>query len=366
MFALVAGELLVNTTTAQRQYDSAISAAPDGRYVSVWTHQYSSTDTDIYAQRFNASGAKVGSEIRVATTSRKEFAPDVAMDSNGNFVVTWVDQVSSNNQDIKAQRFSSTGTKQGSAIAVAASAKNESNPSIAVDANGNFVVAWQLAFSSSDSDIRARRYFASGTPIASEFVVANSTWNETYPDVARSPDGRFAISYAIASSNGDVMLKRYSATGSLVNTHSIATGDNRQSNPRISMDNSANTMVVWDEQVGNDRDIKARRVSNTGSRGAIITVVNTLSDEFAPDVAFKRDGSAFVVTHYNLNTFSAAITELTVSGTVRYRSTIASSAVVETPPIVFGAGSRYELLYGKNSTIAGRSWDIYRRRGILS
>ena len=44
----------------------------------------------VYAQRYNASGAAVGSEFRVnTTTASNQSAPSVAVDADGDFVVAW-------------------------------------------------------------------------------------------------------------------------------------------------------------------------------------------------------------------------------------------------------------------------------------
>jgi len=365
LFAVLAGESLVNSTTALDQSDAATAAAPDGRSVVVWTHQYSSSDTDIYAQRFDRSGNKVGGEIRVATSSRRESQPDVSMDSVGDFVVTWRDHVTSSNSDIKAQRFSSAGALRGSVITVASSNKNEYSPSIASAANGDFVIAWTRDWTSSDQDVQARMFRDNGTAIAAAFTVAGSgTFDEFYPDVARSPDGRFAISYQTDAGNGDVIVKRYSSTGTTVGTHSIATGSAEQWNPRVSMDNSGNTMVVWQEKVGNDFDIKARRVASNGSLNNVINVRGSFDQETMPDVAMKRDGSAFVVTHYNVNQRTTNATELTTSGTVRRTDVLANNARWEATAIAFGDGSDYRVAYGR--VVGNQGENIYLRRGRLS
>lgn len=365
LFAVLGGESLVNSTTALDQSDAATAAAPDGRSVVVWTHQYSSSDTDIYAQRFDRSGNKVGGEIRVASSTRRENQPDVSMDSYGDFVVTWRDQITASNSDIKAQRFTAAGAPRGSVITVVATDKNEYAPSIASAASGDFVIAWTRDWSSSDQDVLARMFRDNGTAIAAPFAVADSgTFDEVYPDVARSTDGRFAISYQTDAGNGDVIVKRYSSTGRTVGTHSIATGSAQQWNPRIAMDNSGNTMVVWQEKVGNDFDIKARRIANNGGLGSTMNVRNSFDHEIMPDVAMKRDGSAFVVTHYNVNRRTTNATELTSSGSVRRTDVLAENARIEATAIAFGDGSDYRVAYGR---VAGNQGEnIYLRRGRLS
>src|SRR5262245_23846659 len=84
----------------------ASQSGPDGGSVVVWRDQFDSTgDTDIKAQRFDGAGNKIGGEITVASTSFRESDPAVAMQLNGNFVVTWTVQYSSTDTDVLAQRF---------------------------------------------------------------------------------------------------------------------------------------------------------------------------------------------------------------------------------------------------------------------
>ncbi len=362
LLALVAGGLRINATIVQNQSQVAFASASDGRSVAVWTHVFSSSDTDIYAQRFDSAGNKAGNEIRVANSGRRESLPDVAMKSDGSFVVTWVDQVTSSNEDIKALRFTSAGASRGSVINVTTSTKNETTPSVAIANNGTFVIGYQQDFTSSDSDVLARRFNDAGLSLNSLIVSSSPFLNETYPDVAMAPDGRFAISYSSSNSNGDVLVRRFSATASVVNTHAVANGTAKQVNPRISMDNNANTMVVWNQLVGSDDDIIARRISNTGALGTVITVANTTNFEIAPDVSCKRDGTAFAVSYFQTNDFSNRIVELTNSGTVRNRSTISSGVVFERTAIAFGSGGNYQVAFTKPST----AWDVFKRKGVLS
>ena len=62
-----------------------------GDFVVAWQSKDQDGDKwGIYAQRFNASGAPQGGEFRVNTaTSKEQQAPSVAMDADGDFVVAW-------------------------------------------------------------------------------------------------------------------------------------------------------------------------------------------------------------------------------------------------------------------------------------
>jgi hypothetical protein len=93
---------LVNTTTAGKQYDPAITALADGGFVVTWTDLSGtlgdSSGASIKAQAFDASGARVGSEFLVNTaTAYDQKESEITGLSNGSFAVTWIDAQSSTN-----------------------------------------------------------------------------------------------------------------------------------------------------------------------------------------------------------------------------------------------------------------------------
>ena len=101
-------ETLVNTTTSSNQSAPSVAVDADGDFVVAWqSYGQEGSDYGVYAQRYDASGAAVGSEFRVNTiTSNTQAAPSVAVDADGDFVVAWA----SSGQDgssygIYAQRY---------------------------------------------------------------------------------------------------------------------------------------------------------------------------------------------------------------------------------------------------------------------
>ena len=369
LLSLLSGETRVETITTGDQTSEAIASAPDDRSVTVWA-----TSGNISAQRFNATGAKVGTEIKVVTTFNIESAPDVAMDDRGFFVVVWVEEVSVFDTNIKAQRFDAAGVKRGGTITVANSSSRESAPSVAVDAAGNFVVTWTVkSTTSTDTNVQARRFNDNGTASGSTFNVANSATSfESNPDVARAPDGRFVISYQAGPfAQSNVFLKRYNAAGALVGTHTITNGTLFHLEPRVSIDSAGNTVIVWEEVDNGDTNIRARRVNSAGTVGAIMTVAASGQSEESPDVALKRNGTAFVVTYYDPLSNARRLVELTIAGTVRLRAAISSTPNATSPVrprigIAFGSGVNYRVAFEKFPINTAAGSNIYQRRGKLS
>ncbi|MEW6166796.1 MAG: Calx-beta domain-containing protein [Pseudomonadota bacterium] len=117
-----------------------------GNFVVVWQQAAAAgASPDLYARLFDASGTPKGNEFRVnTTTAGDQTYPFVAMDSNGNFVVTWK---SGSPADVVLQRFDSSGRKVGSEI-VANEGFGKVGPRqqivpVVVDDAGNMVIAWQ-------------------------------------------------------------------------------------------------------------------------------------------------------------------------------------------------------------------------------
>jgi hypothetical protein len=138
--------MLVNANTAFNQVDPAVAMDADGDYVVAW--QSSGQDTGgygIYSQRFNAAGAAEGGETRVNTTTFSEQQhPAVAMDADGDYIVTW----HSDGQDggdfgVYTQRYDALGATQGHETRVnATTSRGQIDPAVASDADGDAVFAW--------------------------------------------------------------------------------------------------------------------------------------------------------------------------------------------------------------------------------
>ena len=71
---------------------SSVAMDAAGDFVVTWA-SYGSEDGNafgIFAQRYNSAGIAQGTEFQVNTyTTDRQFEPSVAMDAAGDFVITW-------------------------------------------------------------------------------------------------------------------------------------------------------------------------------------------------------------------------------------------------------------------------------------
>src|SRR5690606_25698291 len=109
---------------------------------------------------------------------RDQVGPHAAMDANGDFVVAWTSegQVGSG-ADVYARRFNAAGVAQSDDFRVnVTTAQGQQFPVVAMDAEGNFIVSWQSSHQDGFSwGIFAQVYTAAGTVVEEEFQVNSNT-----------------------------------------------------------------------------------------------------------------------------------------------------------------------------------------------
>ena len=145
------GPFLVNTATTNNQGDPTITPLTDGRFVVTWEDASAAAgDTfgsAVRLQVFNSNGTKSGPERVVNTTTIfDQFDPAIAALADGRFVVAWDDTSltgGDSSQAVRAQIFNSSGSKSGVEILVNTTTPFiQADPAVATLADGRFVVAW--------------------------------------------------------------------------------------------------------------------------------------------------------------------------------------------------------------------------------
>ena len=195
----ICGECLVNTYTTNAQENPSIALDADGDFVITWTSsEQDGSGGGIYAQRYLADGTPAGNEFRVnANASNNQSKPDIALDADGDFVITWTSSAQDGSGDgIYAQRFTADGTTAGSEFLVnTVTSMDQSNSSIAMDADGDFVITWTSSTQDgSGFGIYAQRFNADGTAAGNEFVVnSTTTGDQSDSSIAMDAGGDFVI-----------------------------------------------------------------------------------------------------------------------------------------------------------------------------
>jgi hypothetical protein len=248
-------EFRVNSVTSSSQGYPSVAAAPDGDFVVVWSSLGQDGSYEgIFGRRYDSGGVPLGAEFRVNsyTTSSQRF-PSVAADTTGDFVVVW----SSYGQDgsdygVFGQRYDSGGVARGDEFQVNSVAEGyQSTPSVASDANGNFVVAW-LDGIQEEYGIFGQRYDSAGMALGEEFHINSFTTGYQFaPSVASDANGNFVVAwfseYEDGSSYG-VFGQRYDSEGVAqrgefqINSYT----EDSQQFPSVAITDTDRFVVVWE------------------------------------------------------------------------------------------------------------------------
>jgi Ca2+-binding RTX toxin-like protein len=166
---------------------SSVIGSPNGEFVVVYTGA-SNSDIDIYFQKFDSSGIKIGNAILVnSDTSGVQTYPKITSLSDGSYVVTWINGANG----ISLQHLDSTGIKVGSEIQV--SSINAWNTTI-TELSSGFVVAWE-----DNNGIHSQIYGSDSSPIGNVFTKVDPGGEPHYsvenPHIVTLPDGGYVLEW---------------------------------------------------------------------------------------------------------------------------------------------------------------------------
>jgi hypothetical protein len=309
------GEFQVNQYTTNNQYQPSVAASASGDFVVSWSSagQESPGTPGIFAARFDSSGALLGGELQVNsyTTGIQRFSA-VASADDGDFVVVWQSYQDGNLEGIFGRRFASTGTPLAAEFQVNSYTLGfQVQPDVAADDDGDFVVVWRSTGQDgiTSHGVFGRRFDSSGAAQASEFQVSTYTvGNQAHPSVALEGNGDFVVAWQSTNLDGSgyaVIARRFSSAGVAqgleiqANVYTV----NNQAQPAVAVDADGDFVVAWQslQQDGpiplGDYGIFARPFDSVGvARGGEFQVnVYTTDFQGLSDVAADDDGD-FVVT----------------------------------------------------------------------
>ena len=208
-------EFRVNTMTIGAQRSSDVSMDALGNFVVTWAGEEDGANGwGVYAQRFSAAGVRLGSEFRVNTyRNGNQNDPAIASDSQGNFVITWASEQDGSGYGIYAQRYNAAGAKLGGEFRVnQTTIFGQMDPAIAWTSNKAFVITW-TSFNQDypqDDDVRdngifARMFNSNGTdyidarvgpnPIGEFLVNALTEGDQVASAVSMDADGHFVVTW---------------------------------------------------------------------------------------------------------------------------------------------------------------------------
>lgn len=238
------------------QSSPSVGKDEDGNFIIVWQDERNG-NLDIFLQRYDASGARVGVNTKVNndTGSKGQCSPKIAVYPDGKCVIVWIDYRNSS-PDVYGQRYSASGEAMGSNFRVnrVSGLIDCLSPSVAVGDGDHFVIVWEDNRNGVfDVFYRINRYFQPHFDDFSDKKANDDagTIKPRYPSVDMDEDGSFIIAYGKKKNiNSDINCRKFNTSG-VPQGYSIKINDDvgnaKQQKPVIALSSGRKYCVVWED-----------------------------------------------------------------------------------------------------------------------
>ncbi len=214
---------------------------------------------DVYFQRFDATGARVGSEVRVNQYDAfNQRDPSATLLANGNLLVVWISERpltgrSTDNFSISlyAREMTSAGEAVGDEFAVGEDSSRASANPVVVPVSNGFGVYWSQheATLSRKWNVYGRVFEAAGRPASQPVLINAYTSGDQYAPRAASGGGTQFIVWTSVGQDGsrEGVYGRALSNGLPVGEELPVntTSPSRQYQPSVSAVGSGRFLAVW-------------------------------------------------------------------------------------------------------------------------
>jgi uncharacterized repeat protein (TIGR01451 family) len=294
--AFVGDEFLLSQTIGSNQKYPELGFAADGSYVTAWVDGGRTV-----MQRYDARGNTIGSEMYVTSASGDVILDSLNISASGAVVLTWTDNGSTSG-DVYGQLFDANLVPTSAVFQINQYTTGTQQYSIArTDGQGNFVVVWESAGQDgSGNGIYGRLYNASGTPLGNEFAITPNTTDDQFePQIAMDAAGNFVVAWSDMNNRDgggpagswdgtSVWMQLFDRTGAKVGSELMVNQSTTgyQAYPVVDMNDAGRLVVAWE---GNGT--QAGQVDSYGvyARRYQLTTVGSASMSATPTTVVASD-----------------------------------------------------------------------------
>jgi hypothetical protein len=215
--------------------------------------------------------------------------PQIAMDADGDAVITWIDFAGSDTA-IWARTRSRAGIL-GPIRRVSASADNTSPPVIDIDSDGDALLAWTR-----EDRVQARTISVDGGISTIRTISAPSSERALSPDVAVDGDGDATIAWTMQELTVRewVQARTRSADGALgpIEDLTARASGNFARLPALGVDDENNAVITWQQRQNGSAVVGSRALDASGALSPAAILSSPRRDTFGHQVDVDVDGDA--------------------------------------------------------------------------
>ncbi len=283
-----------------------VAIGANGNFIVVWC-DFRDGDADVWFQRFDAAGERIGVNERINTdvTLGWQGDPAAAMGPENGWTFSWEDRREIGNSDVFAQRFDSVGNRLGDNFRVSDSgvSGDQSISAIYTAPDGTTLITWDDRRYGLTGDIFAQFYNPDGSPLGGNFRVNDDPigyGNQYEPDVSGDDSNRFVVVWMDGRrGNWDIFFQRFDRTGNRLGNNVLVTpDDSTQWTPKIACTSTGWFVVTWDDRRRANWDVYAQIYSSDGAPLGSNFRVNAdagSTDQYSGACAINNFGEFIVV-----------------------------------------------------------------------
>jgi len=271
----------------------SVAVASDGtNFFIAWDDLRSGAGSgDIYVQKINSSGVPQWTENGISVVSDATLGlqgtPQIIADGLGGCIVTYGD-ARGGSQDIRAQKFNSSGTRQwgdsnGAGVCIAAD--TQWSPVLASDGSNGAIITWNdMRGGLGTMDIYAQKVASDGTVgggswIADGVIICAAANEQTAAKIISNGSGGAIITWMdgriLGSGFENIYAQKVANDGTVggglwvTDGVTICAAANQQYGPELCTDGAGGAIITWkDGRVGDGtNDIYAQKIMSDGSVG---------------------------------------------------------------------------------------------------
>ncbi|HET9210835.1 MAG TPA: hypothetical protein VFR03_10585 [Thermoanaerobaculia bacterium] len=347
---------LVNVPDGQMQFLPNVAASSQGDFAVTWLEEVPGSLYAVHARRFSAAGAPATGDLLV-TGEAIFFQHAVAMREAGSFVVGFITE-----SGLTVRIYGPDGALLRETL-VSAIGKY---PAVAARPDGTFIVVWDRT-----GMIYARVFSEDGLPLSPERTIAAADLAAPL-QAAAGPDRGFVVVWsrvrAISSNphlnNFTVFAQRLGPAGApRGKTITVrAESANGASSPDVAEDAAGNFLVAWEEYLGGGMwGILGRRYTAAGAPlSGLLTLERTGDD--VPRLAMDPAGN-FVVTWMEHGTPGKVLAQRFTAGGAPFRPVFRADmpppGVTWAPDVAGAANGSFVVVWAAGDGVYAR---LYRKR----
>jgi hypothetical protein len=281
-------------------YDPHVAMDDNGNAIITWRQNDGSNEQIFISEYRNGAWTHPGDlSDKISPDGGDAREPDVAMDNNGNAIITWEQDDGNNNQIFISEYRNGAWTHPGDlSDNISVDGVFARYADVAMDDNGNAIITWEQSAAIFKSEYRNGAWTHPVDLNDKIFPDAIQAWDS---HVAMDNNGNAIITWEQDDGSNKQIFKSEYRNGAWTHpgdlNDKISPDGGEAYDPDVAMDNNGNAIITWEQDDGSNKQI-----FKSEYRNGAWTHPGDLSDKispdggdvYEPDVAMDDNGNAII------------------------------------------------------------------------